>query len=80
LSGVYELQDALKVVDRCLDHYQCHCLRGERFGEILERTGISERHLPARALQWQAGRSGSGKAGESELEGAPRRSEKKCDP
>ena len=42
LSGIYELDDALKVVDRCLDHYQCHCLRGERFGEILERTGISE--------------------------------------
>jgi dissimilatory sulfite reductase (desulfoviridin) alpha/beta subunit len=80
LSGVYELQDALKVVDRCVDHYQRHCLKGERFGEILERTGMPVRHLPARALQWQAGRSGSGKAGESELEGAPRRSEKKCDP
>jgi hypothetical protein len=30
----------MDLVGRCLDHYQAHCLRGERFGEILERTGI----------------------------------------
>jgi dissimilatory sulfite reductase (desulfoviridin) alpha/beta subunit len=42
LSGIYELEDALKVVDRCVDHYQRHCLKGERFGEILERTGMGE--------------------------------------
>jgi hypothetical protein len=23
-----------------LDHYQRHCKKGERFGEILERTGM----------------------------------------
>jgi dissimilatory sulfite reductase (desulfoviridin) alpha/beta subunit len=28
------------VVGRCLDHYQRHCEHGERFGEILERTGF----------------------------------------
>jgi hypothetical protein len=27
------------MVDCCLDHYQKHCAEGERFGEILERTG-----------------------------------------
>jgi dissimilatory sulfite reductase (desulfoviridin) alpha/beta subunit len=42
LSGIYEMEDALKVVDRCLDHYYRHCLKGERFGEILEQTGINE--------------------------------------
>jgi dissimilatory sulfite reductase (desulfoviridin) alpha/beta subunit len=42
LSGIHGLEEALKVVDRCLDHYQRTCLKGERFGEILERTGIVE--------------------------------------
>ena len=42
LAGIYEMEDALKVVDRCLDHYYWHCLKGERFGEILEQTGINE--------------------------------------
>ncbi|MBW2116787.1 MAG: 4Fe-4S binding protein [Deltaproteobacteria bacterium] len=41
LPGVYKLENALKVVDRCLDHYQHHCLKGERFGEILERNPLS---------------------------------------
>ncbi len=45
LPGVYKLEDALKVVDRCLDHYQHHCLRGERFGEILERAPLPPSHL-----------------------------------
>jgi dissimilatory sulfite reductase (desulfoviridin) alpha/beta subunit len=36
------LEEALKVVDQFLDHYQRYCLKGERFGEILERTGIIE--------------------------------------
>ena len=39
LTGIYSLEKALKVVDRCLDHYQRYCTKGERFGEILERTG-----------------------------------------
>jgi len=56
LSGIYELEDVLKAVDLCIDHYHRHCLKGERFGEILERTGINE------------------------LEDAPRKSEKKCNP
>jgi hypothetical protein len=42
LSGIYDTEDALKVVDRCLDHYQRHCLEGERFGEILGQTGVDE--------------------------------------
>lgn len=40
LPGIYGLADTLKMVDRCLDYYQRHCMQGERFGEILERTGL----------------------------------------
>jgi anaerobic sulfite reductase subunit C len=39
LAGIYNLEEALKVVELCLDHYQRYCTKGERFGEILERTG-----------------------------------------
>jgi dissimilatory sulfite reductase (desulfoviridin) alpha/beta subunit len=42
LPGIHHLEEALKVVDQFLDHYQRYCLKGERFGEILERTGIIE--------------------------------------
>ena len=42
LPDIYELEDAIKVVDRCLDHYTQHCVKGERFGEILEKTGIKD--------------------------------------
>lgn len=40
LEGIYSKEDALRVVDRCLDHYVTHCVSGERFGEILNLTGI----------------------------------------
>ncbi len=40
LEGIHSKEDALRVVDRCLDHYLTHCVSGERFGEILNRTGI----------------------------------------
>jgi len=46
IPGIYGLEETLRMVDRCLDHYQEHCHHGERFGEILERTGtkgISDR-------------------------------------
>jgi dissimilatory sulfite reductase (desulfoviridin) alpha/beta subunit len=39
LAGSYPLEEAIRVVDQCLDVYQEHCREGERFGEILERTG-----------------------------------------
>ncbi len=42
IPGIYGLEEALKKVDRCLDHYQHHCRRGERFGEILEGAGADE--------------------------------------
>lgn len=40
LGGVYSMGKALGIIDRCLDHYQRHCLAGERLGEVLERTGL----------------------------------------
>ncbi len=43
LPGIHEPEAVIAVVDRCLDHYQRHCTEGERFGDILERTGIDER-------------------------------------
>jgi anaerobic sulfite reductase subunit C len=41
LPGVFDGEEAMLTVDRCLDLYQENCTRGERFGEILERTGES---------------------------------------
>jgi hypothetical protein len=42
LPGIYSLEETLQMVERCLDHYQRYCLKGERFGEVLERTGPVE--------------------------------------
>lgn len=39
LAGIYKPDDLMMVVDNCLDYYLKECMRGERFGEILERTG-----------------------------------------
>ncbi len=46
LPGIFTEDEALVVIERCQDHYRKHCLRGERFGEILERTGIKDLGLP----------------------------------
>jgi sulfite reductase beta subunit-like hemoprotein len=32
----------LAMVERCLDHYLEHNRKGERFGEILNRTGLDD--------------------------------------
>ena len=40
LPGIYELEQVPAIVDQCLNHYQNHCQEGERFGVILERTGL----------------------------------------
>jgi len=37
LSGIHAPEEALKVAAKCVDYYQSRCLKGERFGEILER-------------------------------------------
>lgn len=40
LPGIHGPEGVLRILDRCLDHYQRHSRRGERFGDILERTGL----------------------------------------
>ena len=40
LPGLHDEESVLRLLQRCLDHYQGHCLEGERFGTILERTGV----------------------------------------
>jgi dissimilatory sulfite reductase (desulfoviridin) alpha/beta subunit len=42
LPGIYGQEEALQMVNRCLDYYQKYCIKGERFGEVLEKTGIRE--------------------------------------
>ncbi len=42
LPGIHDLQRVPEVVDQCLNHYQNHCQKGERFGLILERTGLED--------------------------------------
>ena len=41
MPGIHESKDALQMIDLCLDHYQRHCRKGERLGEILERNPIA---------------------------------------
>ena len=40
LPGIYTPDEALAVLEQCLDIYQRHCKAGERFGEILNRIGM----------------------------------------
>jgi dissimilatory sulfite reductase (desulfoviridin) alpha/beta subunit len=42
LPGIYCPEEILEILGRCLDHYQKQCRHGERFGEVLDRTGKKE--------------------------------------
>jgi len=42
MPGIHAAEEIPEIVERCLDYYQQHCRKGERFGEILERTGLRE--------------------------------------
>jgi anaerobic sulfite reductase subunit C len=42
LPGIHSPEETLEIIGRCLDYYQKQCQRGERFGEVLEKTGIRE--------------------------------------
>jgi len=39
VEGVYSRDEVLEIVERCLQHFVEHSIQGERFGEILNRTG-----------------------------------------
>ncbi len=40
LPGIHSLGEALAIVDRCVDFYKTHCEKGERFGDVLLKTGL----------------------------------------
>ena len=40
LPGIHPLSASLKIVGRCVDFYKAHCQRGERFGEVIQTTGL----------------------------------------
>ncbi|HTZ17873.1 MAG TPA: 4Fe-4S dicluster domain-containing protein [Dissulfurispiraceae bacterium] len=40
LSGIFKTDEALKVIDKCLDLYMTHNVEGERFGEVIDRLGF----------------------------------------
>ena len=42
LSGIHDPEQISTIVGQCLNHYQKHCQKGERFGVILERTGLKD--------------------------------------
>jgi dissimilatory sulfite reductase (desulfoviridin) alpha/beta subunit len=42
LPGLHSSAGVLAVVDCCLEHYLRHARAGERFGEVLDRTGPDE--------------------------------------
>jgi dissimilatory sulfite reductase (desulfoviridin) alpha/beta subunit len=39
LPGIHPVEEAVQIVERCVECYQRHCQSGERFGEILDREG-----------------------------------------
>ena len=42
LPGIHALDEIPAIVEQCLNRYQNHCLKGERFGDILKRTGLED--------------------------------------
>ena len=41
MRGIHRPEAVVEIVENWLDHYQRHCLKGVRFGEILEREGMN---------------------------------------
>ena len=42
LAGIHDSEETQDVVERCLAYYQKHCMKGERFGEILASMSTEE--------------------------------------
>jgi dissimilatory sulfite reductase (desulfoviridin) alpha/beta subunit len=40
LAGMYSPEEALRIVERCVDHHMLHCRHGERLGEVLSRAPL----------------------------------------
>jgi len=41
LPGIFSPETALAIVQQCVGHFMTHTRRGERFGEIINRTGLN---------------------------------------
>jgi len=41
LSGIFSAETTLAIIDTCLIHFKAENKQGERFGELLNRTGIA---------------------------------------
>ena len=42
LKGIHSPEEALEILDKALDYYRLHAIKGERFGEILHEAGLKE--------------------------------------
>jgi anaerobic sulfite reductase subunit C len=52
LPGIFAQDEALKIVEKCLDFYQERSVHGEKLGEILERMGKEScEAIPLRSLE-----------------------------
>lgn len=41
LSGIFSPETTLAIIDTCLTHFKAENIQGERFGEVLNRTGLA---------------------------------------
>jgi dissimilatory sulfite reductase (desulfoviridin) alpha/beta subunit len=41
LSGIFSAETTLAIIDTCLAHFKTENIQGERFGEVLNRTGLA---------------------------------------
>lgn len=39
LDGLYPPENVIKVLGECIQHYKSQCTKGERFGDVLNKTG-----------------------------------------
>jgi anaerobic sulfite reductase subunit C len=41
LDGIYSREQVIEIMDKCLSHHMAHSSNGERFGEVLGKTGLN---------------------------------------
>ena len=41
LDGIFSKKQLVELIDKCLDHYMAHNTEGERFGEVIDKTGLN---------------------------------------
>ncbi|EKD38491.1 MAG: hypothetical protein ACD_75C00718G0001 [uncultured bacterium] len=40
LPGIFNKDQTLEIIDRCVEYYKTHCVEGERLGEIMGKNGV----------------------------------------